>query len=90
MAEHFNLQRQQNGEQELVDFVEASAGVSIGAVGQVFNDVIDTFAGDGRLCRTSHGDIEQAQELFERSLVHHIHHTHLDNQEIKHTASGCH
>lgn len=33
------------------------------------------------------GQVEQAQELTEGGLIHHVHHTHLRNQEVQDAAS---
>lgn len=33
--------------------------------------------------------VKESQELSQGGLIHHIYHTHLCDQEIKNTASGC-
>lgn len=47
VAPHVNLQRQQQGEEELVLLVQASRRILINLKGHEFNDVGDTLAGDG-------------------------------------------
>ena len=85
-----NLERQQQGEQELVLLVQTARRVSEHLKRQVFNDAGDSLGGDGRLGRPVHGDVEEAEELRQRRLVHAVHHTHLGDQEIEDAAAGGH
>lgn len=47
IAPHVNLQRQQQGEEELVLLVQASRRILVNLKGHKLNDVGDAFAGDG-------------------------------------------
>ena len=83
-----NLEREQDGEEELVDLVQAAARVLKHLVGQVLDDVVDALAVDGRLGGVRHGDVKQAQELLKGRLVHLVHHRHLHDQEVQ-DAAAC-
>ena len=45
-SSHLNFECQQNGEEEFVHFKQAAGGVLEHRQGQVFNDVVDSLAGD--------------------------------------------
>ena len=46
VAVHLNLQCQEDGEQELIDLIEATSCVGKGTEGQVLDDVVDSLACD--------------------------------------------
>lgn len=85
-----NLQSQQQSEEELVFFIQATRRVAKHLKRQVIDDVLDSFGGNRRLLGTCHWNVKQTQELPERGLVHNVHVRHLDNQEIQDTASCGH
>ena len=60
VAVHLNLQRQEDGEQELVDLIEATSCVGEGTEGQVLDDVVDSLACDRRFSRLCHGDVKDS------------------------------
>ena len=85
-----NFQSQQQSEEELVLFIQATRRVAKHLKRQVINDVLDSFGRNRRLLGTCHRNVKQTQELPERGLVHNVYVRHLDNQEIQDTASCGH
>ena len=57
------LQGEQQGEEELVVLVEATAGVAESLKCQVLNDVSDTLLGDGRFVRSG-SDTEDVKNEY--------------------------
>lgn len=58
VAPHVNLEREQQGEEELVLLVQASGRVLVHLKGHKLDDVGDAFAGDGALGRPDRGSEE--------------------------------
>lgn len=83
-----NFQREQQSEEELMLFVQTTRRVTEHFKCQVLNDVLDSLGGNRRFLRACHGNVKQAQELSERSLVHNVHVGHLDYQKVK-DATSC-
>ena len=82
-----NLQGQQQSEHELVLLIKTSDRIAETLIGQSVNHIGDPLARDWRFDRQFHGKVENAQELFQRSLVHDIDHAHLHNQEVQNATS---
>lgn len=87
---HLNLERHENGEEELVLLVHTSSSVRKRQVSKIVDDVLDSLRSERRLGRVGHRDVEQLEELTQRSLVHLVHHAHLYDQEVQHRPSSCH
>lgn len=84
-----NLQRHEDGEEELVLLVESSSCVWERAKRQTLDDVLDAFRCDRRLGGACHRQIEQLQKLSQRRLVHDVDDAHLDDQEVENGATSC-
>lgn len=84
-----NLQRHEDGEEELVLLVKAASRVWERAERQVVDDVLDAFGGDGRPGGSRHGQVEDLEELTQWRLVHDVNNAHLDDEEVENGAASC-
>jgi len=87
---HLDLKGHEDGEEELVGFVETSRGVGEGQIGQVLDDVLDASRGERRPVRLRHGEVEQLQKLSQRSLIHAVDAAHCHDQEVQHRTTCSH
>ena len=81
-----NLDGQQYRKEELVLLVVAPRRVLERLERQVLDDVVDALGRDRRLDGARHRDVEYAEELLQRRLVHDVDDAHLDDQEVEHAA----
>ena len=84
---HLYLECKKDGKEELILLIVASGRVFECLERQVLDDVVDALASDWRLDGACHRDVEDSEELLQRSLVHDVDDAHLNDEEVENTAS---